>query len=52
MTLSRKLLYVVVDGMADRPLDELGGLTPLEYADTPSMDRLAKLGLTGLMYTV
>ena len=47
-----KLIYVVIDGMADRPIEELGNRTPLEAADTPNMDFLAKIGKTGLMYTV
>ena len=36
--------YVVVlgDGMADRPIAELGDQTPLSYADTPEMDQLMK----------
>ena len=35
--------YVVVlgDGMADWPLEELQGRTPLDYAQTPVMDELA-----------
>lgn len=42
--------YVVVlgDGMADRPIEEIGGKTPLEYADTPVMDKLAKMSEIGL----
>lgn len=47
-----KLIYVVIDGMGDRPLNELGDKTPLEAAYTPHMDSLAKLGKTGVMYTV
>lgn len=47
-----KLIYVVIDGMGDLPIKELGGKTPLEAADTPNMDFLAKHGKTGLMYTV
>lgn len=47
-----KLIYIVIDGMGDRPLTELGGKTTLEAADTPYMDSLAKSGKTGLMYTV
>jgi len=47
-----KLIYVVVDGMGDLPIDELGDRTPLEAADTPNMDFLAKIGKTGLMYAV
>ena len=46
--------YVVVlgDGMADEPLEVLGGRTPLEYADTPVMDRLASMGQMGMAYTI
>jgi 2,3-bisphosphoglycerate-independent phosphoglycerate mutase len=38
--------------MGDLPIAELGNKTPLEAADTPNMDFLAKNGRTGLMYTV
>ena len=47
-----KLIYVVIDGMGDLPIPELGNKTPLEAAETPHMDFLAKTGKTGLMYTV
>ena len=47
-----KLIYVIIDGMGDRPIEELGGKTPLETAETPYMDSLANAGKTGLMYTV
>lgn len=47
-----KLIYVVIDGMGDLPIEKLGNKTPLEAADTPNMDLLAKTGKTGLMYTV
>ena len=47
-----KLIYVVIDGMGDLPIEELGNKTPLGAADTPNMDFLAKKGKTGLMYTV
>ena len=33
---------MIIDGMADRPLEELGGKTPLEVAQTPHMDSMAK----------
>ena len=41
--------YVVLqgDGMADWPVPELGHKTPLEYARTPNMDRIAALGTLG-----
>ncbi len=44
-----KLLMIICDGMADRPSEELGGRTPLDAADTPVMDRLAKEGQCGMM---
>lgn len=47
-----KLIYIVIDGMADIPIAELGNKTPLEIAETPNMDSLAGNGQTGLMYTV
>lgn len=47
-----KLIYVVIDGMGDLPIEELGNKTPLDAAETPNMDFLAKTGKTGLMYTV
>jgi len=47
-----KLIYVVIDGMGDLPTQEYDNKTPLEAAETPNMDMLAKKGKTGLMYTV
>ncbi len=47
-----KLIYVAIDGMGDLPIKALGNKTPLEAAETPNMDALAKAGKTGLMYTV
>jgi len=46
--------YIVVcgDGMADEPLAELGGKTPLEYARIPNMDRMAKEGACGMLSTI
>ncbi len=38
--------------MGDLPIEELGDRTPLEAAETPNMDFLAKNGKNGLMYTV
>ena len=38
---SKKYILLVGDGMADYPLPELNGKTPLETADTPNMDRIA-----------
>ena len=36
----KKLLFIVVDGAADTPLDKLDGRTPLDVANTPTMDKL------------
>ncbi len=38
--------------MADEPLEELGGRTPLEYAKTPNMDRMAAEGTCGMLRTI
>ncbi len=43
----RKTVLFLADGMADEPLRELNGLTPLEYARTPGMDRIAREGCSG-----
>ncbi len=40
------------DGMADEPLAELGGRTPLQAAATPAMDRIAREGRSGTMLTL
>jgi len=42
-----KYLVLLGDGMADWPLAAYGGRTPLEVAHTPSMDRIASLGILG-----
>lgn len=47
-----KLIYTVIDGVGDLPIEELGDRTTLEAAETPNMDMLAKKGRTGMMYTV
>lgn len=48
----KHLLYVILDGLGDRPLAELGDRTPLEAADTPNLDRLADAGRQGTVLTV
>jgi 2,3-bisphosphoglycerate-independent phosphoglycerate mutase len=47
-----KYLVLIGDGMADRPLKELGGKTPLMAAHTPNMDALAQRGEVGLARTI
>lgn len=48
----KKYLIVLCDGMADEPLEELDGKTPLEAARTPNMDRLAFKSEIGMVRTV
>ncbi|MGE5279376.1 MAG: cofactor-independent phosphoglycerate mutase [Deltaproteobacteria bacterium] len=47
-----KYAVLVPDGMADRPIEQLGGKTPLEVAETPNMDYLAGCGTLGLVETI
>ena len=42
-----KAVVFLADGMADEPLAELGGKTPLEAAETPWMDTIARRGASG-----
>ena len=46
--------YVVIlgDGMADEPIESLDGKTPLDYAKTPCMDRMACQGTMGMVQNV
>lgn len=46
--------YVVIlgDGMADEPIARLDGKTPMEYADTPAMDELARVSEIGMVRTI
>ncbi|MEO8292525.1 MAG: 2,3-bisphosphoglycerate-independent phosphoglycerate mutase [Actinomycetota bacterium] len=46
------LLYVCLDGLGDDPIPEFDGRTPLEAADTPALDELARRGRTGTVTTV
>lgn len=47
-----KYIILLGDGMADEPLAELGNKTPLQYAQTPRMDGLARICEQGLADTV
>ena len=47
-----KYILVIGDGMADEPVPELGGLTPLEYAKKPFIDELAAKGEVGNVLNV
>jgi 2,3-bisphosphoglycerate-independent phosphoglycerate mutase len=50
--MKQKYIILVGDGMADFPIDALNGQTPLEYAQTPNMDRVAASGRVGLLATI
>ncbi len=41
-----------MDGLGDRPIKELDNKTPLEYANTPNMDKFASLGMNGLLHVI
>ena len=47
-----KYLIVIPDGMADEPIAELGGLTPMEKANKPEMDLLVKEAFVGTVSNV
>lgn len=47
-----KYIVILGDGMADEPAGALGGLTPLQAAHKPYMDKLARLGRSGMLHTI
>ena len=47
-----KYIFILADGMADWPLDELGGKTPMAVADKPHINAMAAGGISGLCQTV
>lgn len=47
-----KILFIILDGLGDRPLKIFGGRTPLELAFTPNLDKLAREGICGLIKPV
>lgn len=47
-----KYVIVLGDGMADEPIEQLDGKTPLAYAQTPNMDILSKKSEIGLVHTI
>lgn len=48
----KKLLFIILDGVADLPVKELGGKTPLEAAKTPALDKIAENSRLGLMKVI
>ncbi|HNX51886.1 MAG TPA: cofactor-independent phosphoglycerate mutase [Thermoanaerobaculaceae bacterium] len=47
-----KAIIILGDGMSDRPVARLGGRTPLQVARKPHIDRVARLGRSGLFQTI
>ena len=45
--MSRKIVIIIPDGCADLPVASLGGKTPLQVADLPGMDEIARRGVVG-----
>ncbi len=45
---SASTLLLIIDGLPDRPIRALGNRTPMQAADTPTFDRLAREGRSGL----
>ncbi|MDR2966854.1 MAG: 2,3-bisphosphoglycerate-independent phosphoglycerate mutase [Methanobacteriaceae archaeon] len=47
-----KGIILIIDGLGDRPLKNLNNKTPLQVANTPNMDKMAKKGINGLMDSI
>jgi len=45
----KRVVFIILDGLGGLPVKELGGKTPLEAANTPFLDSLARKGVTGLI---
>ncbi|MFH0868612.1 MAG: hypothetical protein V1839_00115 [archaeon] len=50
--MAKKLIYIILDGAADRPIKELGNKTPLEAARKPYLDSLARYSKLGMMTVI
>ncbi len=48
----RKIFLLIMDGLGDRPCRSLGWLTPLQYAEIPTLDLMASKGITGLLHPI
>ena len=47
-----KYIIILGDGMADEPIASIGNKTPLQAANTPNIDKLAKMGRCGMLDTI
>ena len=45
----KKAILIILDGAGDRAIKELNYKTPLQYAKTPNLDKIAKMSIVGLM---
>ncbi len=50
--MQKKLLFIILDGVADLPVKKLGRLTPLEAAKTPALDKIARSSSLGQMNVI
>ena len=50
--MSKKVLFVILDGLGDHPNKELGNKTPLEAAKKPNIDKLAREAENGIVYVI
>ncbi len=48
----KKAVLIILDGVGDRANEKLGFKTPLQYAKTPNLDKIAKLSVVGLMDSI
>ncbi|OPY37158.1 MAG: 2,3-bisphosphoglycerate-independent phosphoglycerate mutase 1 [Methanoregula sp. PtaU1.Bin051] len=49
---AHRILFLVLDGISDRPCPDLAGKTPLQVAKTPNLDSFAREGVCGVMDTI
>ncbi|MDR2545684.1 MAG: 2,3-bisphosphoglycerate-independent phosphoglycerate mutase [Methanobrevibacter sp.] len=45
-------MIIIIDGLGDRPVKELGNKTPLQKANTPNLDKMAENGINGIMDSI
>lgn len=48
----KKIIFIIIDGVGDKPISKFKGNTPLEQAYTPNMDELAENGICGIMHVL
>ena len=48
----KKIIFIILDGLGDKPVKNFNEETPLEHAKTPNMDKLAREGATGITHVL